>query len=78
MAFILFIFVALVGILCGVYLDQAYGPNNVLPECIGVLQIYSQDGEAYLFLNTDLSPEELAKHSEVILKVETPNQQLPL
>lgn len=73
-----FIFVALVGVLIGVMFDQKYGPNNVMPECVGSIQIYVQDGEVYLFLDTDLTPLEIAKHSEVILKVETPNQQAPL
>lgn len=68
----------LIGIYIGVQLDQKYGPNNVIPECVGSIQIYVQDGEAYLFLDTDLTPIEMAKHSEVILKVETPNQQAPL
>ena len=72
------IFSCALGIYIGVKLDQKYGPNNVIPECVGSIQIYVQDGEAYLFLDTDLTPIEMAKHSEVILKVETPNQQAPL
>ena len=73
-----FIFVALVGVLIGVMLDREYGPNNVLPDCVGSILIYSQDGEAYLFLDTELSPEELSKHSSVVLKVETRNVQSAL
>lgn len=73
-----FIFVGLICVLIGVKLDQECGPNNVMPECVGSIQIYVQDGEAYLFLDTDLTPIEMAKHPEVILKVETPNQQAPL
>ena len=72
------VFVCLIGVLIGVKLDQKYGPNNVLPECAGAIQIYVQDGEAYLFLDTDLSPLEMANHSEIILKVVTQNPQTPL
>lgn len=73
-----FIFVALIGIWVGVQLDQSYGPNNVVPDCVGSILIYSQDGEAYLFLDTELSPEELSKHSSVVLTVETRNVQSAL
>lgn len=73
-----FIFVALIGVLIGVMLDQEYGPNDVVPDCAGSILIYSQDGEAYLFLDTELSPEELSKHSSVVLKVETRNVQSAL
>lgn len=68
----------LAGIYIGVQLDQEYGPNNVMPDCVGSILIYVQDEEAYLFLDTNLTPVEMAKHSEVILKIETPNQQAPL
>ena len=73
-----FIFVALVGVLIGAVFDRAHGPNNVVPDCAGSILIYSQDGEAYLFLDTELSPEELAKHSTVMFKVETRNVQSAL
>lgn len=72
------IIACLIGIWGGVLLDQAYGPNNVLPDCAGSILIYTQDGEAYLFLDTKLSPEELSKHSSVVLKVETRNVQSAL
>lgn len=75
---LLFIFVCLTGVLIGVKLDRKYGLNNVLPECAGAIQIYVQDGEAYLFLDTDLTPMEMASHSEIILKVVTQNPQAPL
>ena len=68
----------LIGILGGVLLDRAYSLNNVLPECVGAIQIYVQDGEAYLFLDTDLTPLEMASHSEIILKVVTQDPQTPL
>ena len=73
-----FIFVCITGVLIGVKLGQKYGPNNVLPECVGAIQIYVQDGEAYLFLDTDLTPLEMAKHSEIVLKVVTQDSQTPL
>lgn len=76
--YLLLIFVCLFGALIGVKLDQKYGPNNVLPECVGAIQIYVQDGEAYLFLDTDLTPMEMAKHSEIVLKVVTQDSQSPL
>lgn len=76
--FLLFIFVCLVGVLIGVKLDRKYRPNNVLPECVGAIQIYFQDGEAYLFLDTDLTPMEMTKHSEIALKVVTQDSQTPL
>lgn len=66
-----FIFVGLVGVLIGVKLDQKYGPNNVTPECVGSIIIYNQDGKAYLFLDTALSPGELAEHSTATFNVET-------
>lgn len=75
---LLFIFVCLTGVLIGVKLDRKYGPNNVSPECAGAIQIYVQDGEAYLFLDTDLTPLEMASHSEIILKVVTQDPQTPL
>ena len=80
MFFLLFVFVCLIGVLIGVKLDRKYGPNNVLPECVGAIQIYFQDGEAYLFLNTKLTPNEIAKHREIILNVdvETQDPQRPL
>lgn len=73
-----FIFVGLVGVLLGVKLDRECGPNNVVPDCVGTILIYTQDGEAYLFLDTELSPEELAEHSTVMFNVETQDPQLPL
>ena len=76
--FLFFMFVCITGVLIGVKLDQKYGPNNVLPECVGAIQIYVQDGEAYLFLDTDLTPLEMAKHSEIVLKVVTQDSQTPL
>lgn len=76
--YLLFFFICSIGILIGVKLDQKYGPKNVLPECVGAIQIYVQDGEAYLFLDTDLTPLEMAKHSEIVLKVVTQDSQTPL
>lgn len=78
MFLLLLVFVCLIGVLIGVKADQKYGPNNVLPECVGAIQIYVQDGEAYLFLDTDLTPMEMANHSEIILKVVTQDPQSPL
>lgn len=69
---------ALVDALIGVIFDRKHGPNNVVHDCAGTVLIYTQDGEAYLFLDTELTPEELAKHSTVMFKVETRNQQSPL
>lgn len=69
---------ALVDALIGFIFVKKHGQSNVVPDCVGSIQIYVQDGEAYLFLDTDLTPVEMAKHSEVILKIETPNQQAPL
>lgn len=37
-----------------------------------------KDKEAYLFLDTELSPEELSYHKEVVFKVKTQDPQLPL
>jgi len=78
MFLLLLVFVYLIGTLVGVILDRKYRPNNVLPECVGAIQIYVQDGEAYLFLDTDLTPLEMAKHSEIVLKVVTQDSQTPL
>ena len=75
---LLFFFICSIGIIIGVKLDQKYGPNNVLPECVGAIQIYVQDGEAYLFLDTDLTPLEMANHSEIILNVVSQDRQSPL
>ena len=81
-----FIFVAL-GVLIAFALIDAlisfifvrkHGQSNVVSDCVGSILIYSQDGEAYLFLDTELSPEELSKHSSVVLKVETRNVQSAL
>ena len=78
--YLLLIFVCLFGALIGVKLDQKYGPTNVLPECAGSILIYIQDGEAYLFLDTELTPNEIAKHHKIILNVdvETQDPQRPL
>ena len=65
------IFSCALGIYIGVKLDQEYGPNNVTPECVGSIIIYNQDEEAYLFLDTALSPGELAEHSTATFNVET-------
>ena len=65
------IFSCALGIYIGVKLDQEYGPNNVMPECVGSIIIYNQDGKAYLFLDTALSPGELAEHSTATFNVET-------
>lgn len=80
MFLLLLVFVYLIGTLVSVILDRKYGPNNVLPECVGAIQIYVQDGEAYLFLNTKLTPNEIAKHHKIILNVdvETQDPQRPL
>ena len=76
-----FIFVALVGVLVGVWLHIGY-EEIVKPVksvgTAGTILIYTQDGEAYLFLDTELTPDELSKKSEVIFKVETRNVQAPL
>lgn len=86
-ATLIFIFVVVGGVLIGFALinalidfifDRKHGPNNVLPDCGGTVLIYTQDGEAYLFLDTELTPDELSKKSEVIFKVETRNMQAPL
>ena len=69
---------ALVDALIGFIFDRKHGPNNVVPDCVGTVLIYTQDGEAYLFLDTELSPEELAKHSTATFNVETQDPQLPL
>lgn len=78
--YLLLVFVCLIGVLAGVKLDQKCGPNDVLPECVGAIQIYFQDGEAYLFLNTKLTPNEIAKHHKIVLNVdvETQDPQRPL
>ena len=69
---------ALVGALIGFIFDRKHGPNNVVSDYAGSILIYSQDGEAYLFLDTELTPGDLSKKSEVIFKVETRNMQAPL
>ena len=69
---------ALVDALIGFIFDRKHGPNNVVPDCAGSILIYTQDGEAYLFLDTELTPGDLSKKSEVIFKVETRNMQAPL
>ena len=86
-ATLLFIFAVVGGVLIGFALvdalicfifDRKHGSNNVLPDCVGTILIYTQDGEAYLFLDTELTPEELAKHSTATFNVETQDPQLPL
>jgi hypothetical protein len=76
-----FIFVALVGVLVGVWLHIGYEETVHSVKSIdtaGTILIYTQDGEAYLFLDTELTPEELAKNSEVMFRVKTRNVQAPL
>jgi hypothetical protein len=76
-----FIFVALVGVLVGVWLHIGYEETVHSVKSVdtaGTILIYTQDGEAYLFLDTELTPEELAKNSEVMFRVKTRNVQAPL
>ena len=69
---------ALIDALISFIFVRKHGQSNVLPDCAGSILIYIQDGEACLFLETELSPEELSKHSSVVLKVETRNVQSAL
>lgn len=71
-------FACLIGVWGGVMLRMHYDETHASEESAGSILIYSQDGEAYLFLDTELSPEELVKHSSVVLKVETRNVQSAL
>lgn len=72
------IFACLIGVWGGVMLRMYYDETHTSEESAGSILIYTQDGEAYLFLDTELSPEELSKYSSVVLKVETRNVQSAL
>lgn len=72
---LLFVFVGVVCIWAWDYIHR----NDDEIEIAGTLIILNDGEEAYLFLDTDMKPEELANRKEVIFKVEkTPNQQAPL
>ena len=71
-------FVVLFGICLGVKLGHWLTKDVSTVATAGTLVIYKDGDEAYLFLETKVKPDELAKYKDVIFKVETRNQQGPL
>ena len=77
--FACFLLIGIVGIWGGVCLRAHYDEiQSAKVNPAGTLVIIRDDEESYLFLNTTLTPEELAYHKEVVFKVETQNPQIPL
>lgn len=74
--FLLFVFVGVVCIWAWDYIHREKDDSEI--EIVGTLLVLNDGEEAYLFLDTDMKPEEFANRKEVIFKVETPNQQAPL
>lgn len=72
------IFVVIFGICLGIKLERRLAKDVSTVGTAGTLVIYKDGDEAYLFLETELKPDELAKYKDVIFKVETRNQQGPL
>ena len=72
------IFVVIFVICLGLKLGQRLTKDVSTVGTAGTLVIYKDGDEAYLFLETELKPDELAKYKDVIFKVETRNQQVPL
>ena len=71
-------FIVLFGICLGIKLERRLLRDVSTVGTAGTLVIYKDGDEAYLFLETELKPDELAKYKDVIFKVETRNQQAPL
>lgn len=71
-------FVVLFGICLGIKLERRLLRDVSTVGTAGTLVIYKDGDEAYLFLETKVKPDELAKYKDVIFKVETRNQQGPL
>ena len=77
--FVCFLLIGIVGIWGGVCLRAHYDEiQSAKVNPAGTLVIIRDDEESYLFLDTTLTPEELAYHKEVVFKVETQNPQIPL
>lgn len=74
--FLLFIFVGVMCIWAWDYIRREKDDSEI--EIVGTLLVLNDGEESYLFLDTDMKPEELVNRKEVIFKVETPNQQAPL
>ena len=72
------IFVVIFGICLGIKLERRLLRDASTVGTAGTLVIYKDGDEAYLFLETELKSDELAKYKDVIFKVETRNQQGPL
>ncbi len=72
------IFVVIFGICLGIKLERRLAKDVSTVGTAGTLVIYKDGDEAYLFLETELKPDELAKYKDVIFKVETRKQQGPL
>ena len=72
------IFVVIFGICLGIKLERRLAKDVSTVGTAGTLVIYKDGDEVYLFLETELKPDELAKYKDVIFKVETRNQQGPL
>lgn len=72
------IFVVIFGICLGIKLERRLTKDVSTVGTAGALVIYKDGDEAYLFLETDLKPDELAKYNDVVFRVETRNQQSPL
>lgn len=77
--FACFLLIGIVGIWGGVALLAHYDEiQSAKVNPAGTLVIIRDDENSYLFLDTSLTPEELAYHKEVVFKVETQNPQIPL
>lgn len=77
--FACFLLIGITGIWGGVCLRAHYDEiQSAKVNPAGTLVIIRDDENSYLFLDTSLTPEELAYHKEVVFKIETQNPQIPL
>lgn len=64
-------FACLIGVWGGAMLRMHYDEELTSKGIAGTLIVLNDDEEAYLFLDMDMKPEELANQKEVIFKIET-------
>ena len=62
----------------GIYVGRKLERDLRQIDSIGSLVIFSDEDGSYMYLETDKAIDEVAKHSEVVLRVETQNPQAVL
>lgn len=79
MELVIYILVSVFLLFVGIMFGVSETKNHTKKEYAGSLVIVSDgDGGSYLFLDTAMTPGDIARHKEIVLKVETQNSQSPL